>query len=252
MGHICYSDKDRVDLKPEYIHQMMVEKAKMEDEITKLREENTQFKANNTYLLTENDKLKLTCGQYQLMIQTQINNQNQNNLNHNFFKNNDYKVWRNQIKDLMNNDNNFNNNCSSNNFNNNNNFNANNCNIVGGQGNNMNNFNNNTNNFNSNNCNNIGNNIKKSNQNEQIMNIIFKFEGGKKCPIVTFNSCKLGDIFYLALMQTGNNEDSDIRQFKFCYCTEDISKHFVNNDEVEVLHLPRTSFINVMKYNNVK
>ena len=68
----------------------------------------------------------------------------------------------------------------------------------------INNFNNNTNNFNSNNCNNIGNNLKKSNKNKEIMNIIFKFEGGKKCPIVTFNSCKLGDIFYLALMQIGN------------------------------------------------
>ena len=248
MGQKCFEQKNRVDLTPEFIQKMMEENSKMTDEIVKLKEENEQYKKCNSNLLSENNQLKIACGQYQLMLLNQMNNPNQNILNNNNFINNDYKVWRNQINNLVYNNNNINNN---NIFNNNNvkdnNFIAKNCNIINNQGNNMNNVNNN--NFNSNNCNKAGNNM--NNLINQIVNIIFKFEGGQKCSIVTFTTCKLADIFYLALMQIGNSEYSDIRQFKFSYSTHDISSHFLNNDEVKILKLPEFSIIEVIKYNNI-
>ena len=88
MGVACFEKKDRVDLKPEYIQEMMEDNAKKEDEIKSLKKDlkvvkkkNKEYKSKNSELLLEIEKLKSTCNQYQLMLQFQ--NNNQNNVNNN-------------------------------------------------------------------------------------------------------------------------------------------------------------------------
>ena len=267
----CFENKDRVDLKPEYIQEMMEDKAKKEDEIKSLKKDlkdvkkkNKEYKSKNSELLLEIEKLKSTCNQYQLMLQFQ--NNNQNNVNNNNFNN------QNNINNTnFNNQNNVNNN----NFNNQNNINNTNFNNQ----NNINNFtpnnfvncgfNNNSNTCNQNNImggnnivnNNMNNNMnnmnyfkgalrKKGKKNSNIITIIFKFEGyNNKIPVSTYGSSRLMDVFCSILNL--NNEYQDITKLNFKYCTRDITKHFLNNDEVDSLNLVNNSIIEVIKIQNV-
>ena len=220
---------NKVDLTPEYIQSVMEENSKNSDKIASLNNQISQ-------LNTENYQLKLACGQYQLMLFNYMSNNMQNSFNFN----NNHQIWRNQINDFINN-NNFNN------SNNNNNF------MNGGNNLNINSNNNNINNNISNNFNNTFNSRYNNTNinNNQIMNIIFKFEGGQKYTVVTFNTCRLRDVFSLMMIQNGNNNYSDITQLKFRIDTRDITNHFLNNDEVKVLGLPKSSIIEVISLNNV-
>ena len=225
---------NKVDLTPEYIQSIMVENSQNSDKILSLNNQISQ-------LNSENYQLKLACGQYQLMLFNYMSNNMQNNFNFN----NNQQIWRNQINDFINN-NNFNNS-------NNNNF------INGGNDLKINYNNNNNNNNMSNNFNNTFNNTfneklnnnNQNNINNQIMNIIFKFEGGQKYSIVAFNTSRLRNVFSLVILQNADNNYSDIKQLKFRIDTRDITKHFLNNDEVRVLGLPKSSIIEVIRLNNV-
>ncbi len=178
---------------------------------------------------------------YQLMIQAQNFNQNlnNNNMNNNNFSNNSF------------NNNNFGFNNNFNNFNSNNNFNNNFNNSFQGNINNNNTFNN-INNFN--NGNNILNILNNKAPDETLMNIIFHFESGKKCPIVTVNSCRLKYVFNLVLVQLWNEDYSfDLRNTKFVHNSQDVSRYFLNNEKVSSLKLPMnsTSTIEVIGLRNL-
>ena len=220
-----FKDKN-IDLTPEFIQKMMEENAQMKEEIGTLKN-----KLNDS----------------NLMLLNLINNQNLNNLNNNNNMNNNNfnNNINNNFNNNMNNNNNFNNNINDNNFNNNFNFNGNNIN------NNMNN---------NNNMINIGNNINNNfnyvlsnkNYSEKIITIIFRFEGGIKKPISIFNSCRLMDIFYYIVQINNIYDYSDINALKFQYCGHDITEHFLKNDEIEILNLPKfNSVIDVTLIRNV-
>lgn len=251
MGVGCFeSRKNRVDLKPEFIQEMMESNAKKEDEIKSLKKDlkdvkkkNKEYKSKNSELLLEIEKLKSTCNQYQLMLQFQNNNQNNVNNNNNF--NNQNNINNTNFND-QNNVNNFtpNNfvNCG---FNNNSNT-CNQNNIMGGNNivnNNMNNNMKNMNYF-------KGALRKKGKKNSNIITIIFKFEGyNNKIPVSTYGSSRLMDVF--CSISNQNNEYQDITKLNFKYCTRDITKHFLNNDEVDSLNLVNNSIIEVIKIQNV-
>ena len=114
--------KNQIDLSPQEIQRMMEENSQLREEIDSLKLkvsnlniENNEYKNYSANLFAENNQLKLSCGQYQLMLQTSNSNQNMNN------NNNNMNSWRTQINDLIN-TNNFNNipKTFNNNFNNNN------------------------------------------------------------------------------------------------------------------------------------
>ena len=89
---------------------------------------------------------------------------------------------------------------------------------------------------------------------ETLMNIIFHFESGKKCPIVTVNSCRLKYVFNLVLVQLWNEDYSfDLRNTKFVHNSQDVSRYFLNNDKVSSLKLPMnsTSTIKVIGLRNL-
>ena len=267
-------DKNRIDLSPEEIQKIMEENAQKNDEVIELNKKVKKYENLNANLLSENNQLKLACGQYQLML---LNLQNQNPTQ-NFFNNN-MNSWREQINTLVNYNNNFNNNCfpnnidinNNNNFNNNNNgffnsFNNNNINSNNFDNNNNINFNNNfngnnnnnnnnfSNSFNNNNFNNnfIGNNnINNNGNNGEIKTIIFQFENGKRFPTATFESCGLKDVFYLVSIQIQDPVFSDVKKLKFIYNTHDITMNFINNDEVRILKLPMSSVIEVNRLRNI-
>ena len=263
-------DKNKIDLSPEEIQAIMEENAQKNDEVIKLNNKVKEYKNLNANLLSENNQLKLACGQYQLML---LNLQNQNPTQ-NFFNNN-MNSWRDQINTLVNYNNNFNNNCfpnnmdinNNNNFNNKNNngfFNSNNFNNNNFDNNNINlnnNFNGNndinnnfSNSFNNNNFNNNfngNNNINNNGNNGEIKTIIFQFENGKRFSTATFESCGLKDVFYLVSIQIQDPVFSDVKKLKFIYNTHDITMNFINNDEVRILKLPMSSVIEVNRLRNI-
>ena len=270
-------DKNRIDLSPEEIQKIMEENAQKNDEVIELNKKVKEYENLNANLLSENNQLKLACGQYQLML---LNLQNQNPTQ-NFFNNN-MNSWREQINTLVNYNNNFNNNCfpnnmdinnnNNNNFNNNNNngffnsFNNNNFNNNNFDNNNNINFNNNfnmnndinnnfRNSFNNNNFNNNfngnNNNINNNGNNGEIKTIIFQFENGKRFSTATFESCGLKDVFYLISIQIQDPVFSDVKKLKFIYNTHDITMNFINNDEVRILKLPMSSVIEVNRLRNI-
>ena len=104
MGVSCFeSGKNRVDLKPEYIQQIMEENAFKGDQIASLKKENTDYKTKNSNLKAEIKQLKNMCSQYQLMLQNLMYN--------NLFLNNQINNMNNFQGNLMNyNNNNQNNN----------------------------------------------------------------------------------------------------------------------------------------------
>ena len=241
-------------------------------EIENLKDENYKNIISN--LLDENNQLKSLCGQNQLMIQAQNFNQNLNN--------NIINSWINQVNNFINainfnnignnmNNNNFSNNSFNNNnfgfnnnfnkFNSNNNFNNNFNNSFQGNIINNNNFQGNINNNNTfnninnfNNGNNILNILNNKAPDETLMNIIFHFESGKKCPIVTVNSCRLKYVFNLVLVQLWNEDYSfDLRNTKFVHNSQDVSRYFLNNEKVSSLKLPMnsTSTIEVIGLRNL-
>ena len=259
-------------------------------EIENLKDKN--YKNIICNLLDENNQLKSLCGQYQLMIQAQNFNQNLNNniinswinqvnnfINAINFNNIGNNMNNNNFSNNSFNNNNFGFNSNFNNFNSNNNFHNNFNNIFQGninnnsfqgninnnsfQGNIINNNNfqgniNNNNTFNNinnfNNGNNILNILNNKAPDEKLMNIIFHFESGKKCPIVTVNSCRLKYVFNLVLVQLWNEDYSfDLRNTKFVHNSQDVSRYFLNNDKVSSLKLPMnsTSTIEVIGLRNL-
>ena len=217
MGTTCYeSRKNRVDLTPEYIHQMMEENAKKGDEIAHLKKENTNYKNKNSNLKAEIKQLKNVCSQYQLMLQYQNNLNQNNNFNQNTFNNNNF------------NQNNLSNGCFNNNINT-----FDNNQVIGGN-NNMYNF-----------CATFKNKIK----NTRIITIIFVFDGGKRHSISTFSTCRLLDVFSLVINR--HKEYQDLSRLTFRYNSTNITSNFLNNDEVEELNLPNGCMINVDKIKNI-
>ena len=83
------------------------------------------------------------------------------------------------------------------------------------------------------------------------MTILFKFEDGAKYPVMTFNRCKLKDVFDLILIQNENNEILDLTKIKLFYNGRDITKHFINNDNVKDLNLPKSSVIDIIRTKNL-
>ena len=67
------------DLSDEEIQRIMLENSNLRDEIMRYKIKLNQYEKDYEIIVKENNQLKLTCGQYQLMIQTQMNNLNQNN-----------------------------------------------------------------------------------------------------------------------------------------------------------------------------
>ena len=206
MGTTCYeSRKNRVDLKPEYIQEIMEANANKDDEIISLKKEAEEYK-------TQIKQLENACSQYQLMLQYKNNNSNQNNMNNN----NNFTQ------------NNFNNGCcniNNNTFNNNQ--------VIGG-----------------NNCMyNFCNTFKSKIKNTKIITIIFRFDGGPKYPIATYGTCRLMDVFCLVINK--NRKYQDLTKLSFHYCSNNITKHFSNNDEVNVLNLPNNCIIDVIKIQNI-
>ena len=139
------------------------------------------------------------------------------------------------------------------NMNNNMNFNMNNK--INNMNFNKNNMNNNllrNNSFNNNNIQgNFDNNFQNKNNNNDVMTILFKFEDGAKYPVMTFNRCKLKDVFDLILIQNENNEMLDLTKIKLFYNGRDITKHFINNDNVKDLNLPKSSVIEIIRTKNL-
>jgi hypothetical protein len=226
--------KNKIDLSPEYIQELMEENYKMKDEIYSLKNDlelakaiNLKYKNYCMNLFSELEKLKLICGQYQLMLLSQ----NQKPLNK-CFNNNMMDSWRNQIIDIINN-NSFINSMNNNNCNNNFNYKVNN------------NTNMNSKNINKN-CNYLNNNQ------DRVSTIIFSFENKVKYPIVIFPKSRLMEVYYLASIQINNRDYSDIYKLKFLYNGVDITSQFLNNDEVTCLNLSFPSpIIEVIRQNNV-
>ena len=219
--------KYNTDLSPEYIQKLMEENAKMSDEIFSLKKnlEETRFYCIN--LLSENNKLKLICGQYQLMLLSQNKNPLNNNINNNMLNS-----WRTQINNLIN-KNPIKNSMNNNNFNNHH-FNKSVKNNINS------NFNNN---------NNVKNNF--INNQDKILTIIFNFENRIKFPIVIFPRSRLMEIFSLVSIQIENCSYSNIYGLTFFYNSHDITSHFLNNDEVSKLNLSFPSpIIEVIKKKN--
>ena len=114
-------------------------------------------------------------------------------------------------------------------------------------------FNNNANNYsscNSNNINRINNNF--NNNKDRLSTIVFSFENKVKCPIVIFPKSRLMDIFSLVSFQIGNSDYSDINKLIFHLNGADITRQFLNNDEVSCLNLSFPSpIIEVIRKKNV-
>ena len=104
-------EKNKKDLSPEEIQKLMEENANLYDEIKTLKIQCNNYKKYCENLTLEYNQLKLSCGQYQLMLlmkmQPMTNNQNFNNFN-NF--QNQFSIYKKQMNNMLNNnfyDNNF-------------------------------------------------------------------------------------------------------------------------------------------------
>ena len=266
-------NKNKINLSPKEIQKMKDENVKKDDIITFFQKkisditiELETYKNYSVNLLAENNQLKLLCGQYQMIIQAQNYNLNLNNniinslnyqLNCLILANNHNQIFNgvgnNNFNNFPFNNNNFN---LNNSFNNNNNFNnsfpgniINNNNLNNSiQGNiiNNNNFNNNNNFINDNNF------LNLLNENAPNVTIVFQFENGMKCPVQTFNSYRLQVVYNLALVQLNNNNAFDLRSVKFFYNALDITKLFLNNEEVKSLQLAFACNIYVSRIRNLK
>ena len=196
------------DLSPEEIQEIMVENANLHEQINQLKSKYEFYKNSCINLKMENNKLKLACGQYQLMLlknmQTPLNN-NLNNLNN--FKN-QFGIYKKKLNKIINN-----------------------------------------NDFNF--INNPNNNIKQSinNNSDNIITIIFNFDNKMKYPFVTLPEYKLGNIFSVLSTQIGG-EYSNIHNLEFFYMTRNITKYFINNEDVRSLNFSTYSpIIEVMSRN---
>ena len=219
--------KNKIDLSPEEIQKYMEENAKMSDKIKSLQNELEETKLYCINLLSENRKLTIVCGQYQLMLLSQ----NKNPINNNF-NNNMLNSWRTQISNIVNN-NPIKKSMNNNNFN-------------------IHYFNNSVNNNINSNFNN-NNNFTKNliNNQDKILTIIFNFENKVKCPIAIFPKSRLMEIFSLVTIQIENCSYSNIYGLTFLYNSQDITSNFLNNDEVSCLNLSFPSpVIEVIKKGN--
>ena len=187
----------------------MEDKVKLSDKYNTLKEKYQKLKTYCNNLMMEKNQTQAYCGQLQLMLlmkmQDMTDQQNLNNFN-NF--QNQTQFFQNQINGIINN--NFNNNMNYNN------------NINGGF---YNNINNNNNNFNN----------QKNNNN--VITLIFNIDNKYKYPIASLPEHKLGNIYYLLLNQIGNSKYSNINKLQFFYMTKNVTKHFLNNDNVNSLNL---------------
>ena len=85
------------------------------------------------------------------------------------------------------------------------------------------------------NQNNQNNNMNYQNNN-RIITLIFNVENSKKFPIITLPEYRLGNILLMLLYKIGN-PNLNISNLNFYHHAKNITKHFVNNDEVRSLNL---------------
>ena len=190
----------------------MEEKVTLNDKYNNLKDKYQKLKTYCNNLTIEKNQTQSYCGQLQLMLlmkmQDMTDQQNLNNFN-NF--QNQSQFFQNQINGIINN--NFSNNIIHQNNN-----------INGGINNNINN--------------NIFNN---KNNNRNVFTLIFNIDNKYKYPIAALPEHKLGNIYYLLLNQIGNPNFSNINKLQFFYMTKNVTKHFLNNDDVNSLNLTSTS-----------
>ena len=99
--------------------------------------------------------------------------------------------------------------------------------------------------------NNPNNNIKMNmnNNSDNIITIIFNFDNKMKYPFVTLPEYKLGNIFSVLSTQIGG-EYSNIHNLEFFYMTRNITRYFINNEDVRSLNFSTYSpIIEVMSRN---
>ena len=76
-------------------------------------------------------------------------------------------------------------------------------------------------------------------------NILFKFESGMTCQIITFNRCLLRDDVFPSILAKIGDDKLNIKKLTFIYNCEDKTQHFLNNEPVSSLNLPDMSEIQV-------
>ena len=204
-------NKSKIDLSPNEIQQLMEEKENLNDKYNKLKEKYKKLEAYCNNLTIEKNQSLSYCGQLQLMLLMKMQEMTaQQNLN-NFNKfQNQSQFFQNQINGIINN--NFNNNIK--------------LSIKGGINNNINNnkdFNN------------------QNNNNRNIFTLVFNIDNKYKYPVAALPEHKLGNIYYLLLNQIGNPNFSNINKLQFFYMSKNVTKHFLNNDDVNSLNLVGTT-----------
>ena len=219
------NEKNKIDLTPQEIQEIMEDNGKMKNEIfsleTKIKNleeteknlklELTKYMQYNTTLFSENNQLKMSNSQLFQLIQNQNPNMNYNNLNLNNQQN--YFMDTSAFTNLNNiNNNNFNNMNINNNINDNNNANVN---II--------------------------------NNNNELKKIIFKLENDLEYETVAADRFKLKEIYSTVLPRINNNEYSDLTTLKFLYKNKDVSSYFLNNEPVKNLNLEKSNCIEVIK-----
>ena len=95
-----------------------------------------------------------------------------------------------------------------------------------------------------------GQNTNKNNNNQmplkinsnEIMTIIFNFEGKTKISIITLPFFRLGNLFLQSLLKNQNTDMYDkINKYKFFYKARNISNYFYQNEEAKVLNVKTQS-----------
>ena len=241
MGIICKNDDEKERKVPDKNkNEQKQSKVELEEENLEVIKESNELKKKNNKppLKTKNKHIKRTKVDNKIDLTPEfiqyIMEENGKLKDENFSLKNKLNESNNMLINLMNNQNLIN-------FNYNNNFNGNNMNNNMNAINNMNNINNNFSNV-----------LTNQKYSQLIITVIFQFENGQKRQISIFNSCRLMDIFSFIIQINGIYEYSDITTLKFRHNGIDITEHFLNNDEIEVLHFPKSnSIIEVIKNRNV-
>ena len=92
--------------------------------------------------------------------------------------------------------------------------------------------------------------LTKSN-NASIINILFDYDS-QKVNVVTPTDFKLKNIYKISLEKLENREPYiDINNLVFRYNSTDVSKYFINNNELYNLSIPDKGTIMVMRKNNL-
>ena len=85
-----------------------------------------------------------------------------------------------------------------------------------------------------------------------IINILFIFDSEKKINVVTPTDFKLKNVYSIALEKLSNKENYvDINSLIFEYNSNNISKFFINNNEVRDLKLADKGVITILKKTNL-